>query len=67
MGLRTLHVGSRGRHIILFRISGEADRTNDVRRHVILPLRMPRVSCRILNGRMTLPIIGLVNTQHATH
>jgi toxin ParE1/3/4 len=31
-GLRTLHVGRRGRHIILFRIGGEPDRTIDVLR-----------------------------------
>ncbi len=31
-GLRTLHVGRRGRHIILFRISSEPDRTLDVLR-----------------------------------
>ncbi len=31
-GLRTLHVGRRGRHIILFRIGDEPDRTIDVLR-----------------------------------
>jgi toxin ParE1/3/4 len=31
-GLRTLHVGRRGRHIILFRVGSEADRTIDVLR-----------------------------------
>jgi toxin ParE1/3/4 len=31
-GLRTLHVGRRGRHIILFRISTELDETIDVLR-----------------------------------
>jgi toxin ParE1/3/4 len=32
VGLRTLHVGRRGRHIILFRIGSEPDRTIDVLR-----------------------------------
>jgi len=31
-GLRTLHAGRRGRHIILFRIGSEPDRTIDVLR-----------------------------------
>jgi toxin ParE1/3/4 len=31
-GLRTLHVGRRGRHIILFRVGFEGDRTIDVLR-----------------------------------
>ena len=31
-GLSTLHVGRRGRHIILFRIGSESDRTIDVLR-----------------------------------
>jgi toxin ParE1/3/4 len=31
-GLRTLHVGRRGRHVILFRIGSERDRTIDVLR-----------------------------------
>jgi toxin ParE1/3/4 len=31
-GLRTLHVGRPGRHIILFRIASEPDRTIDVSR-----------------------------------
>jgi toxin ParE1/3/4 len=32
VGLRTLHVGRRGRHIILFRIGTEPDQTIDVLR-----------------------------------
>ncbi len=31
-GLRTLHVGRRGRHIVLFRVGSEPDRTIDVLR-----------------------------------
>lgn len=31
-GLRTLHVGQRGRHVILFRVGSEVDRTIDVLR-----------------------------------
>jgi len=31
-GLRTLHMGRRGRHIILFRVGSEPDRTIDVLR-----------------------------------
>jgi toxin ParE1/3/4 len=31
-GLRTLHVGRRGRHVILFRMGSERDRTIDVLR-----------------------------------
>jgi toxin ParE1/3/4 len=39
-GLRTLHVGRRGRHIILFCIGSESDRTIDVLRilHVAMDL-----------------------------
>jgi toxin ParE1/3/4 len=41
-GLNTLHVGRRGRHIILFRPGGEQDRTIDVLRILHDAMDLPR-------------------------